>query len=384
MSRTAQLAGRDPDILELTPPQFDNDTSFATTAFVQRALGNFSGLSTYSTSTVLNVQPSEVGKVIQFGGASQSYTLRLPDASLCPSGSSLLVKTSMSGGTLSIEATGAYPVISRPYMPDTVASFSVENSEVLLFVQTGGYWTVISRLSDQWITKAQFDNSRSIATTEFVQRALGSYSGQYDVTASASIPASACGKRVVCSPTGAGVTYTLPAKNSASVGSVLYFENNTSTFPVTIQCQAGETIGQGSSPFSNSFVLAPYDTVVLTLGAAQWNITGGDVRIAKSGGFFSSIAASGYQKIAGGLIVQWGVGNAAASGTGSVTFPIAFPNAVARILVSPRNGGAFNACASSDGVSRTLTGFPFYTTLAASGSVPVAQAMSVDWIAIGY
>jgi hypothetical protein len=50
--------------------------------------------------------------------------------------------------------------------------------------------------------------------------------------------------------------------------------------------------------------------------AAEAAITGG----ALSGG-------AGYAHIAGGNIIQWGAGTAAAGGTGGVTFPVAFPAA---------------------------------------------------------
>jgi len=40
------------------------------------------------------------------------------------------------------------------------------------------------------------------------------------------------------------------------------------------------------------------------------------------------LAASGYQKLPGGLILQWGVASGSLGGTAAITFPIAFPNSV--------------------------------------------------------
>lgn len=50
-----------------------------------------------------------------------------------------------------------------------------------------------------------------------------------------------------------------------------------------------------------------------------------------------SLAASGYQKLPGGLILQWG-GISASNGLGNVTFPIAFPTALAGVFVGETSG----------------------------------------------
>jgi hypothetical protein len=44
------------------------------------------------------------------------------------------------------------------------------------------------------------------------------------------------------------------------------------------------------------------------------------------GQFVSSLNTNGYLKLPGGLIIQWGLG-VTAGGVGTITFPIAFPNA---------------------------------------------------------
>jgi hypothetical protein len=64
-----------------TTAQFDNDTSLATTAFVQRALGNFSDVVTYAVNTVLTA--ADAGKAILI---SANATITLPDANSVPAG----------------------------------------------------------------------------------------------------------------------------------------------------------------------------------------------------------------------------------------------------------------------------------------------------------
>ncbi|MNY23320.1 hypothetical protein D3C86_1569820 [compost metagenome] len=51
------------------------------------------------------------------------------------------------------------------------------------------------------------------------------------------------------------------------------------------------------------------------------------LRLAEAfGGFNQSLTPSGYQKLPGGLIIQWGQTAASAAGDNVTTVPIAFPN----------------------------------------------------------
>lgn len=58
-----------------------------------------------------------------------------------------------------------------------------------------------------------------------------------------------------------------------------------------------------------------------------------------------SLGGTGYQKLPGGLILQWGQYTFSSSSTANVTFPIAFPNAV--FLAAPWNANTTNLIASS-------------------------------------
>lgn len=89
-----------------------------------------------------------------------------------------------------------------------------------------------------------------------------------------------------------------------------------------------------------------------------------------------SLAASGYQKLPGGLIIQWGItGSIAGDASVTVTFPVAFPNAclcaVAQSNLAP---GATNGAAIS---TRSYT----TTTMLVGNDF---NAASATWIAIGY
>jgi len=68
-----------------TPAQFDNSTKAASTAFIQRALGNMSGIAIYAVSTALST--NDVGKWI--APTAVGLTLTLPLASTVSIGSRL-------------------------------------------------------------------------------------------------------------------------------------------------------------------------------------------------------------------------------------------------------------------------------------------------------
>ena len=87
-----------------TAAQFDNDTSLATTAFVQRAAGSLRPFVTYTNDKVLTA--SDVGKPIQVFGTG-AMTVTLPLASACPSGSVITLIVSEVGAIMNIAKQGS-------------------------------------------------------------------------------------------------------------------------------------------------------------------------------------------------------------------------------------------------------------------------------------
>jgi len=96
------------------------------------------------------------------------------------------------------------------------------------------------------------------------------------------------------------------------------------------------------------------------------------------GGANQSLSGNGYQKLPGGLIIQWGItGSVPIDGSLSVTFPIAFPTACASVVAQQTLGvGGTGVAVSGWSIpSRTSTGFQVNND--AAGQV-------FYWIAIGY
>jgi hypothetical protein len=99
-----------------------------------------------------------------------------------------------------------------------------------------------------------------------------------------------------------------------------------------------------------------------------------------------SLAANGYAKLPGGLIVQWGtvtVTPGTATGNVSVTYPIAFPTAVVYRNVG-RQGliGASNS-PSIDQIHKAGT-VPLTTGDIQHVASAATSAIQMMWIAVGY
>lgn len=100
------------------------------------------------------------------------------------------------------------------------------------------------------------------------------------------------------------------------------------------------------------------------------------------GWFTGSNQGTGYQKLPGGRILQWGTHPGAGADV-SITFPIAFPTAASAVVASPVGASLASnlllACAV-DSVS--ATSFTVRPRFAATGSVGVAS-QGFQWFAIG-
>lgn len=92
------------------------------------------------------------------------------------------------------------------------------------------------------------------------------------------------------------------------------------------------------------------------------------------GGGNQSLGGNGYQRVAGGVIIQWGTSAFAASTVASITFPITFPAACVFAKAVPNTASVVNEVSTS---ARTASGATF-NYAANSVSIPV------QWFAIGY
>lgn len=100
----------------------------------------------------------------------------------------------------------------------------------------------------------------------------------------------------------------------------------------------------------------------------------------------SSLAASGYQKLASGMIIQWGVATMGSQSTagswyvanGSATLPIAFPNACRQVMATL--SGSLDASMFVNGAIGTTTTATMYIAASVTG---VVAGKTVSYIAVG-
>lgn len=222
-------------------------------------------------------------------------------------------------------------------------------------------------------TAAQFDNDTSLATTEFVQRALGNFRSETAVNSSTTLNTAAIGQLIVGS-TGTYTT-TLPLANSVPAGACIWFEGTTGITTWLVQRQGTDIIdNNGGATF---FSIGVGDTAVLeSNGAGTWRIVGGSLSLKNAASFGSSLAGNGYQKLPGGLIIQWGQATGSSSGPVTVTYPVAFTSQTYRVLA------ATNAANLGFMVSvNTFTASGFNAeTFSANAS---RSTNAFEWLAIG-
>ncbi|BCF96644.1 hypothetical protein PPGU19_012130 [Paraburkholderia sp. PGU19] len=194
-------------------------------------------------------------------------------------------------------------------------------------------------------------------------------SGITVVTTTGTLAASVAGGTVSGNAASA-TTQTLPAAGSVASGVRIEFIN-INTGVMTVSRAGSDTITANSAPVT-TIALGNGDTLTLeSNGANGWYAVGGSVQLAFSAVFGSSKAVNGYQKLPGGLILQWGSVTQTTAQNVAVTFPIAFPNAVLSTGASSANSTGTNNGAST------------YTTTLSGMSVALNANYSFTWYAIG-
>lgn len=116
--------------------------------------------------------------------------------------------------------------------------------------------------------------------------------------------------------------------------------------------------------------------------SVSWPAVGFSSILAGAGGSFaSSLGASGYQKLPGGLIIQWGT-TITTTGGGNlalVSYPISFPSSVYNVVACNGDGGASSTRVNiSQSVPPNKSNF---TIVAAD--VPGITTIRVNWVAFG-
>lgn len=225
------------------------------------------------------------------------------------------------------------------------------------------------RAAGVFTTPAQFDNTTRAATAAFVRTFGASFSDVLTVSAAGALANASVGGNVKLA--GATYTSTLPLASAVPAGGRINF-HVTATGAVTLARAGADTLSPPVGAAVTLLALAAGDTLELTSnGVSAWVITGGSLALAYASGFGSSAAASGYQRLPNGLIIQWGaLTNTGATDT--VTFPIAFPNSVWSVVAGQSNGAGQMPLSVVTAI--TLSNFTLKSYVGAPGAVMNAAA----------
>ncbi|QLG93394.1 hypothetical protein HZF02_16120 [Pseudomonas yamanorum] len=193
---------------------------------------------------------------------------------------------------------------------------------------TGGTALTAGDLPEE-TTAPQFDNDKSRATTEFVQRALGSFSGgRSENKTGLTLPLSDIGK-LVSLYLGAAQTVALPLLQSVPEGATFTLHNPTG-FEKVITVNGPDKI----SPDGNAYTvitLKQGDTVSVTKESFVWRLHGVGA-LKYSSQFAASTGEIGFEKSPSGLIEQWGTGVSDSKGDIYVTFPASFTSSMHNVV----------------------------------------------------
>lgn len=312
-----------------TAAQFDSSKVLATTEFVRRALGNYRGFTDVASSTTLTA--AAVGTLVNTVGM---FTVTLPPANIAPAGS-VIHFHNPSTGVVTIVCAGSDLIC---FSGGHRKSITLVPDAELELVSNGdaGWWPSGSaklQYSNAFFsTPAQFDNSKAVATTEFVQRTIGGFGRvfSYGVAGQTILPGQVNSHINVF---GTCSNLTLPLLSSVPVGSSVYI--GAASLLCTIMRQGSDTIflnsTLGSAP---TITVNDGESVLLVSNGTQW-IASGVAMLKYAAGFGASFATAGYSKLPNGLVEQWGAGTTSVSGDIEITFPLAWTIMPLGIHVTP-------------------------------------------------
>lgn len=249
--------------------------------------------------------------------------------------------------------------------------------------------------SINFITQPKFDDSEKVATTEFVQNALGSFSTVNTYSINTILGETDVGS--VVNSENNNLTFTLPLAADCPIGSKIIVAANGFT-GLVVQRQGSNVINNGAAlALSNITTIGANDICEFTnfgiiSSIGTWQVTGGNPQLNQSSQFKQSRTANGYIKLPGDvpLILQWGLAtlpnsNASISTT-TVNFNIPYQNNVFGILATGANGSHINT-ANGDGaicstLNRTLTNFGLVGD-SNNSLLKFNQTYPVFWFSIG-
>lgn len=366
-----------------TPAQFDNSKLLVTSEFVKRMGLEYGDYTNYAATATLTA--ADIGKVAAFAGAG-AMIATLPTGPLIPRGA--VVKILCGMGTVTVTTAAGDSVDAVNY----VGNINMAQGDTAEFIRIGSLWRLIGgsvslkysalMSGSNWITQPQFDNTKSIATTEFVQREKGSFASSAGISGGiVTLTAAHVGTRIEMSANG---TLTLPKSSTLPKGSSILITTSSAVDAAKLALVAGDTLAINNVSVSSPYTMSMGSDILLVSDGEKWRAHASLECLRSSPLFAAIFGANGHQVLPSGWTFK--IGHAStdtASGTVPVTFPVAFPNAC--MYVGAMYAGASGApnpslCQCSQ---PTRTGFTGFMTSVVS-NVSAVTVGGFNWLAIGY
>lgn len=315
-----------------TPAQFDKSQLLVNSAFLKRAGVEYGDYTNYLASAALTL--ADIGKWAAFSTAGAAVATLPVGSGVIPGGATISILSSM--GTVRITA-GAGELIDAVNAPGDI---SIAQGDTAEFIRIGNLWRLIGGSAllkyagvmsgPNWTTPPLFDDSKALATTSFVQRALGNASGVKPLDVATTLLPADGGKEIALFGSST-FSVTLPLASGLIPGWRVTV-SSVNTGVITFIAQGGSPMSMGSTD-TPSLPVKAGDTAEILWNGLSWRIAGGS-QLKYSPAFASSMLPNGSQKLPSGLIMQWGYQNLPASATTTYSYPIAFTNGCLSIVAT--------------------------------------------------
>lgn len=232
-----------------------------------------------------------------------------------------------------------------------------------------------------FVTEPQFAATKAAATTEFVQRALGSFAGGRGVSGSEVLTGADIGKRLELS---AGVTVTLPASSSVPNGSAILISAGPVSLTSRVTVAAGDQLAMNNLGVAVPYLLAAGGDFLVIREGNVWRCHLGSETLRTAKIFSAVFGYDAHQALPSGWTFKTGHGSTNGSaGVVPVTFPVAFPTACMFVVaIYAGAGGSVNPSICQSGIP-TRTGFTGYLTNMVGNNGGFTEG-GFNWLAIGY
>jgi hypothetical protein len=229
-------------------------------------------------------------------------------------------------------------------------------------------------------TPPQFDNDGSIATTAFVQRALGNNRGFEVLTANRTVVAADAGKVFYLAASNIGITLDSPA--GWIPGATVSFIVDSGVTGCYLALSAGTFIPSNMFQGGTSCWLLPRSQYSFAWSGFNFAPLNGGPLNALANYSFGDI---GYIRYPDGYMMQWGRDITAINETTrSVTFGWAFPTACRSVMLTGRSDGSTITNNNVPQlVSFNTTSFTYLNQSIAEPTVSVQPNQGVYWFAVG-